>query len=186
MTDEAPRLEPRLKPWMVSLAVASVASLVAVIQLGRLHPDEVYQFLEPAWWRVHDYGIKAWEWEVGIRNWAVPLFFSLILRFCDLVGIHHPRVVRALIEVPQYLLHAWMLQAVYRYTARRVGERWALWAIFLVGLYGLVIAFAGRTLGESMSASFFIIGLEALDRTDRPLRSGLIGGTLLGLSVVAR
>jgi phosphatidylinositol glycan class B len=182
MTDEA----PRLKPWMVSLAVASVASLVAVIQLGRLHPDEVYQFLEPAWWRVHNYGIKAWEWEVGIRNWAVPLFFSVIIRFCDAVGIHHPRVVRALIEVPQFLLHAWMLQAVYRYAERRVGARWGLWAIFGVGLYGLVIAFAGRTLGESISASFFIIGAEALDRTERPVRAGLIGGALLGLSVVAR
>jgi GPI mannosyltransferase 3 len=176
----------RPNPWIVSLAVAAVASTVAVVQLGRLHPDEVYQFLEPAWWRVHGYGIRAWEWEVGIRNWAVPLFFSVILRVAGALGVENPRIARALIEVPQFFLHAWMLRAVYRYTERRVGSRWGAVAVFAVGLYGLVIAFGGRTLGESLSAAFFIIGAEALDRSERPMRAGLLGGSMLGLSVVAR
>jgi len=110
----------------------------------------------------------------------------VLLRACNALGIAHPRAYRAVLELPQLFLHAWMLLAVYGYCRRRVDERWAYLGVLMVGLYGLVVAFAGRTLGESLSTAFFVIGVEALDRSEKQVRAGLLGGAAMGLSVVAR
>ncbi|XXF79808.1 glycosyltransferase family 39 protein [Myxococcaceae bacterium GXIMD 01537] len=179
---------PRLPPWQRVLlgVVALLPAVIAVAQLGRIHPDEVYQVLEPAWHRVHGYGVQAWEWRDGLRNWAVPLVASWVLRLAALLGITHPVAYRALLAVPQAALHGWMLWAVFRFASRRVGREAAVLATVLVGLYGPVLAFAGRTLGESFSAALLTVGLEALDRTERPSRSGALGGLALGLAVVTR
>jgi GPI mannosyltransferase 3 len=167
-------------------AVALVPAVIAVAQLGRIHPDEVYQVLEPAWHRAHGYGVLAWEWRDGLRNWAVPLVISWLLRLADLLGLTHPQAYRALIAVPQAALHGGMLLAAYRFTARRTGQAGGLLATLLLGLYGPVLVFAGRTMSESFSAAFLVVGLEALDRKERLERAGLLGGLALGLAVVTR
>jgi hypothetical protein len=168
--------------------VGAIPAILAVLQLGRIHPDELYQCLEPAFYRAFGYGVLSWEWEAGVRNWAIPIFFSWLLKLCQAIGISDPRAYRAVLEVPQYLLHAGMLTAVFRYAARRVGPTGGLWAMAAVGLSAPVIVFAGRTLGESFSTAFVVIGLEALDPNRPSPRSvpGLLGGAALGLSVVAR
>jgi phosphatidylinositol glycan class B len=172
--------------WTWMGAVALLPAVIAVLQLGRIHPDEVYQVLEPAWHRVHGYGVLAWEWRDGLRNWAVPLVVSWLLRLAELLGFTHPQAYRALIALPQAALHGWMLLAAYRFASRRAGHAGGLLATLLLGLYGPVLVFAGRTMSESFSAAFLVVGLEALDRRERPERAGLLGGLALGLAVVAR
>ncbi|HLL53195.1 MAG TPA: mannosyltransferase, partial [Myxococcaceae bacterium] len=171
-------------PWLALLGVALVPSVLALWQLGRIHPDEVYQALEPAYFRAHGYGVLAWEWQVGLRNWAVPLFFSWLLRLSAVFGIHHPLGYRAVLEVPQLGLTVWALWATYRYAERRAGHFGGLASVALLGFYGAWLVFAGRTMGESFSAAFLVIALEALDRPE-PRRAGLLAGAALGLSVVA-
>lgn len=166
--------------------VGLLPALIAVVQLGRIHPDEVYQLLEPAWARVHGYGVLAWEWRVGLRNWAAPGLAAGVLRLAQALGLTHPVAYRALLAVPQAALHGWMLWATYRYAERRAGPWGGVLSVLLVGLYGPVLVFAGRTLGESLSTAFLVVALEALERTERPERAGLLGGLALGLSVVAR
>lgn len=176
--------------------IALVPAIHAVALLGRIHPDEVYQALEPAFWRATGgTGILAWEWQQGLRNWAVPLFLSAILKACFAVGIDNPRVYRAVLEVPQYALHLASLFAVYRFAKRRLGEgseAWATVATGLVGLHGLVILFAGRTMSESISASFLMLAVEAVDHacsdeaTSPEWKQGLLAGVYSGLAVVAR
>ncbi|MET0401796.1 MAG: mannosyltransferase, partial [Cystobacter sp.] len=170
----------------MGLLLALLPAVLAVAQLGRLHPDEVYQALEPAWFRAHGYGVLAWEWRVGLRNWALPLVLSGLLRLCSALGLTHPVAYRAVLALPQVALQAWMLWAVFRFSARRVGPRSAWLATLAVGLYGPVLVFAGRTLGESLSAAFLVVAVEALDRQERPLRAGLLAGSTLGLAVVVR
>ncbi len=196
-----------------------------MLQLGRLHPDEVFQYLEPANFKAFGYGILAWEWQTGLRNWAVPGLIAGVLKLCASLGIDDPWKRRAVIELPQMALHGWMLWAAWKHAVRRLDEALARWVIPLVGLYMPILSFAGRTLGESFSAAFLVIGLEYLDRpftlsggaagvegsvpvrsegaansqsdvvssataeavsTKSTLNPALLGGAVLGLSVVAR
>nr|WP_241759610.1 glycosyltransferase family 39 protein [Pyxidicoccus parkwaysis] len=166
--------------------MALIPAVIAVLQLGRIHPDEVYQALEPAFWRVHGYGVLAWEWKDGIRNWAVPGVLAGFLKLAELLGITRPQGYRAVVAIPQAALHAWSLWAAYRFVARRAGPQGGELAALLVGLYGPVLVFAGRTLGESFSASFLVVAMEALDRRERTARAGLLGGAALGMAVVTR
>ncbi len=181
---------PATQARALAAAVALVAALVAVFQLGRLHPDEVFQVLEPANHRAFGYGVLAWEWTVGLRNWAVPGLFAYLLKLGTALGIDDAQARRAWLEVPQWALHAAMLLAVYRLTARRVDGPWALASIPLVGLYGPVVHFAGRTLGESISTAFMVLALERIDAAQRDADAKwhvpALGGALLGLAVVSR
>lgn len=173
--------------WILAAAVALVPAIVAIVQLGRLHPDEVFQTLEPANFKAFGYGVLAWEWQVGLRNWAVPGLFAWLLKLAAALGIEDPLARRAWLEVPQAALHWAMLLAVHRVVARRLAHRLALAAIPLAGLYGPVIHFAGRTMGESFSTAFLVIALERLDAArSRAWHVAATGGALLGLAVVAR
>lgn len=165
--------------------LALAPTLLAVAQLGRIHPDEVYQYLEPAYARVHGYGVLAWEWREGLRNWAYPGLLALLLRLSTALGIAHPVAYRAVLAMPQLLLHAAALLAVHRFAGRRTPKGAAL-ATALVGLQGLAWVYAGRTLGESLSVAFLWIALERLDRPEAPRWNDAFGGFLLGLTVVVR
>jgi hypothetical protein len=177
-------IPPRI-PWKLILSIGAIPAIVAVLQLGRIHPDEVYQWLEPAFYRAHGYGILSWEWSAGIRNWAIPIFFGWLLKLCAAIGVSNPRIYRAVLEVPQYFLHVAMLASVYRYSERRIGGEGAAWATALVGLCAPVVVFAGRTMGESFSAAFLVIALAALDRPASKAVA-ILGGAMLGLAVLAR
>lgn len=206
----------KLKPFPFALLLALPPALLAVFQLGRLHPDEVFQALEPANWRAFGYGILAWEWQVGLRNWALPGLLGWLLKFGEALGIHDPQARRALLEVPQWLLHAASVLAVYRLCLRRLmivpavviptgaplavaatpslddggaANRLAHWGAVLYASYGILWHFAGRTMGEGISAAILVIALERLDlgRAQKaPFHAALAGGALLGLAVVAR
>lgn len=177
-------MNSRHRPLLIPLVCALPAALEAVVQLGRIHPDEVFQSLEPATFRAFGYGTLAWEWTVGLRNWAVPGLFAVLLKACAAIGIDHPQARRAVLELPQYALHVAMLLAAYRFTARRVGAERASWAIPLLGLTGLVIHFGGRTMTETWSTAFLVWGLERLDAKER--NASALGGALLGCAIVTR
>lgn len=188
---------PLKTPWREVLLAALPAALHAVLLLGRLHPDEVYQSLEPAMHRAFGYGIVAWEWQVppdpsaatqpwGIRNWAVPGLFAALFRAGDAVGLRSVMARRLLAELPQVLLHAAMLAAVWRFSARRVGAPLARWCLWLVALYGPLVWFAGRTMSEAWSVAFLVWGLERLDDEAAGPRAWALAGALLGFAQVTR
>lgn len=185
----APAIVPAARPpWRLLLVLAAVPILEAVFRMGRLHPDEVYQSLDPAMHRAFGYGVLAWEWQVGLRNWFVPGVFSYLLQLADVFGVHDVQARRFVLALPQYGLQVAMLAAVWRLAARRIGEAFAPWAVVLIALNPLVIFFAGRAMSESFSAAFLVWGLERLDakESDADWKVALLGGVLLGFAQVTR
>jgi GPI mannosyltransferase 3 len=172
------------RPWAWVLAVVPAA--LAVAELGRLHPDEVYQFLEPAYFRVHGYGVLAWEWRQGLRNWAAPLLLSAVLRVGGWFGVHDPWWARGLLAVPLALLQGWGLLAAARLGLRRAGSLGSWTALLALGLLPLFRVVAGRTLGEALSAALLVVAAEALSRDAGDRRGGWLGGLALGLAFVVR
>lgn len=181
----AQRLSAVPVPWRLVCLAAAVPCVLALWQLGRLHPDEVFQYLEPAHHRAFGYGILAWEWQQGLRNWAIPGLLSWLLSACAAVGIDDVWARRAVLELPLYGLHVLAMAAVYRLCARRLPAPLARWSLALVGLYYPVLTFAGRTMSETFSTAFLLIAVDWLDRRGQVLYAAW-GGVALGLSVVAR
>ncbi|MFP2911530.1 hypothetical protein ACLESD_42190, partial [Pyxidicoccus sp. 3LFB2] len=59
---------------------------------GMYWPDEVYQSLEPAHRLVYGYGLVAWEFVEGARNWALPGLVAGVLGLARLLGLNTPTV----------------------------------------------------------------------------------------------
>jgi GPI mannosyltransferase 3 len=150
------------------VVLALVPAVAAVAVLGRLHPDEVYQFLEPAFARVHGYGVLAWEWRSGLRNWAVPLVLAAVLRVGSWLGLTDPWVARGLLAVPVWALQAWGLVAAARLGRRRAG---------ILGGAALGLAFVVRY--GSLPAVAAALAWVAARR-----RWALLGWTAVGLGAV--
>lgn len=192
----SPAAEQRT-PW-VEIAIAALpAALHALLLLGRLHPDELFQSLEIALHRAYGYGVVPWEWQVppnaalatqpwGIRNHLVPMVLATLFKLGDVMGLSSVMGRRVLAEVPQFLLHVAMLGAVFRVAARRVSHQLARPCLWLVALYGPLVWFGGRTMSESFSTAFLVWGLERLDDQEAQPGSWAWGGALLGLAQVTR
>lgn len=191
-----PAPSPRT-PWAEVLLAALPAALHALLLLGRLHPDELFQSLEIALHRAYGFGVVPWEWQMppdpasatqpwGIRNHAVPMLFAALFRLGDALGLSSPMSRRVLAEIPQLLLHAAMLGAVWRLVARRTGPQLARLGLWLVALYGPLVWFGGRTMSESFSTAFLVWGLERLDAEAEGPQAWTLGGLLLGLAQVTR
>jgi hypothetical protein len=58
------------------LVLAVALRLVALAIPAVAHPDEVFQYLEPAHRLVFGYGVTTWEWRYGMRGWLIPLIVA--------------------------------------------------------------------------------------------------------------
>ena len=186
--------EARTPTW-ARVAIALLAmppAFVAVLQLGRIHPDEIFQMLQPAHHLAFGQGQLSWEWHDGLRNWLVPGFFGQCLKLAAALGIDDPQARRALLAFTQYVLYALSLGALYRLVRRRLpasvahAEHWSLAGVALLALYAPALQLACRTLSESVSAALLLWGFERLDvRPARP-RVYVLAGALIGFAVIAR
>ena len=75
MRPSAPR-----SPWLLAALLALPAYLEPVVRLGAVHPDEIFQAIEPAFTQVHGRGYVPWEWKVGLRNEAVVGLLAALYR----------------------------------------------------------------------------------------------------------
>src|SRR2546423_190182 len=68
--------------WLAaSLGIGAALRLwLAVHDDGLYWPDEIYQSLEPAHRLVFGYGMVAWEFIEGARNWALPALVAAVIK----------------------------------------------------------------------------------------------------------
>lgn len=179
---------PTRPPWKLLVALSLLPLFETVFRMGRLHPDEVFQSLDPAMNRAFGYGVLAWEWQVGLRNWFVPGVFSFLLRAAETFGVHDVQARRFVLALPQFGLQVAMLAAVWRLAARRIGPALAPWAVAFIALNPLVIFFGCRAMSESFSAAFLVWGLERLDakESNEGWKTAFLAGVLLGFAQVTR
>jgi len=166
---------------------AVALALLAALQSGRIHPDEVYQFLEPANRLAFGYGVQSWEWHQGVRNWAIPAVLAAGMKAAHALGATGPLGHRLGAAAAVAVLAFPGLRAVLGYAARRTESAWAArLALGLVCAWATSLYFLGRTLGEPMGVLLGVAGLAILDDRARPWRAGLWAGLGLGLAVVVR
>ena len=172
----------------LSLGIGSALRLwMATHDDGVFWPDEIYQGLEPAHRLIFGYGIVAWEFQEGARNWAFPGFIALVLKGCQMLGVTDPRTYVMAVRAVFGLVGVATAAATYQ-LARSLGAA-ALAAAAGASIFAFAapaIYFAPRAMSESAAALLVALGLAlALPPRARSWRL-LLGTVLLALAVFLR
>ena len=109
-------------PSRLAAAGAFLSVLVAALTRGRVHPDEVFQYLEPAHGLAFGYRVVSWEWVEGLRNWAVPGVLGGLLVLCRAVGLEHPWAMVGLLWCGCAAVQAVGTWVLYRLVKERGGR----------------------------------------------------------------
>ncbi|KFA87213.1 hypothetical protein [Archangium violaceum] len=154
---------------------------------GVAWPDEIYQSLEPAHRLVFGYGMQAWEFLEGARNWTLPGLVAALFKLSGLLGLEEPRGYLGLTKGAFGLVGAatawgsWKLARAYGASPLAASAGASLFALAAVPLY-----FAPRAMSENASALPVVLGLALALAPGASRRAGVVGASLLGLAVLLR
>jgi GPI mannosyltransferase 3 len=170
-------------PLVVVLLLALAVRLPLVFWPNVTHPDEIFQYLEPAWRRLGHDGIVTWEWRDGIRSWFLPTLFEGPVVLGDWLApggagafiVSRLTVALASLSI---VVSAWFFGA-------RVSRTHAILAAFVAAIWFEIVYFAPHTLSEPLATALILPA--ALLLTGAPSQRRLaIGGGLLALAFVWR
>jgi phosphatidylinositol glycan class B len=185
-----PSFEPYLARGLLLLALVLGAILrvrLALTDDGLYWPDEIYQSLEPAHRLVFGYGLVAWEFIDGARNWALPGLVAGLMEVARGLGLDTPGGYLGVVKGFFALLGTACAWGSYR-LARTYGATplAAAAGACLLALGAVPIYFAPRAMSENASALPVVWGL-AIALTPNASRRALgVGASLLGLAVMLR
>ena len=173
-----------------------VHPLAAILLLGALirlplafwpnfhHPDEIFQYLEPAWRLLGHDSIITWEWRYGMRSWLLPAVMTGPVAIGDWLApggmgaFVLPRLVVALASL-SIVASAWAFGA-------RVSRSHAMIAGLVAAIWFEFVYFAPHTLGEPLSTAAILPAALLLTRAMPSRRDLLAAGALLALAVLFR
>ncbi len=173
------------------IALGAAGRLLAFWLRPSIHPDEYFQYIEPAWRHLHGYGWPSWEWQVGLRSWVLPGYHGAWLALLDWLSVHDGARGVAFLQLHWALLSLLVIPAAYRAAAALAGEEAGLLAAALCALFPELLYFAPHTLTELPATIFatwglarWIEGRSLEGRAER--RAALHAGLLLSLAVCLR
>ena len=99
---------PRVNPLLRLAAIFGIGLLLRLLALvyePPHHPDEFFQYLEPAWGRLTGASVETWEWRDGVRSWVLPgyhgAWMALLLRLGVRDGVTVATVLARALGVAQ-------------------------------------------------------------------------------------
>ncbi|WP_249158871.1 4-amino-4-deoxy-L-arabinose transferase [Bradyrhizobium tropiciagri] len=173
----------RIHPLALLLLLALAVRLPLAFWPNTIHPDEIFQYLEPAWRMLGHDGIVTWEWRYGIRGWFLPTLMAGPVALGDWVApggsgaFVVPRLVAVLASL-SIVVSAWSFGA-------RVSRTHAIVAAFVAAIWFEIVMLAPHTLSESIATALIVPA--ALMLTGAPSRTRLlVGGAMLAIAFVCR
>lgn len=162
-------------------------------EVGIYWPDEIYQSLEPAHRLAFGYGLRAWEYVDGARNWTFPALVAVVMKVASVFGASSPERYLWLLRM---LFSAFGVVAAwgsYRLAiAYKAAPRLALAGAALFAFNAASLYFSHRAMSEVASLPLLVWGYVFLledrleDRLTRPRLWWAMGASLLGLAVLVR
>jgi len=187
-TEDAAARTRRRRTALAFLAILAVAlglRLAALLPFSMHHPDEIFQYLEPAHRLAFGQGVTTWEFRYGMRGWLLPTMLSWAMTLGQAIApggtlyLTLPRVLMSLasLSVP---IAAFAI-------GRRRSPAHGLVAMTVMGVWFECVYFSAHVLSEQVSVILFMPA-AALMLSERP-RAALHyagAGLLLGLAVAIR
>lgn len=164
--------------------------ITAIFSVGNHHPDEHFQILEFAGYKLglaNDVDL-AWEFHFRMRPTIQPAMVVVVYRFFALFGLTDTffiAMVMRLLSAALSFYSIWLVVNLYmdRFKTKRM-QTWFVALSFLIwiALYNNV-----RFSSENWSANLFMIGFVLLMKRPNPkLGKYILAGVLFGLSFVIR
>ena len=177
----------RLILWPALIAGLGCRIYVALTDHGIYWPDEIHQSLEPAHRLVFGYGLVAWEFAAGARNWAFPGFVAALMKTSAVFGGDSPHIYLPVIRFVFVTLSLGTALGIYglarawRASEEAAAAGAAAWALAAPSIY-----FAHRAMSENGATFVAVWGVALLLAPQAPRRSVWVGASLLGLGVLFR
>lgn len=175
-------------PLTVSLAVALAIRLcIAVAFPNAYAPDEIFQYIEQAHRLVFGLGYVPWEFQIGLRSWAIPLLLAAPMALAHwftpapLAGLVLIRILLCIASLP-------IVWCATKWGERFHGTQGAWIAGLLTALWPDLWLMAPHPLEETLSTDLLIpaIYLVEASRGQAGLRHVAWAGCLLGLTFALR
>lgn len=177
----------RLVLWTALIAGLGCRIYVSLTDDGIYWPDEIHQSLEPAHRLIFGYGLIAWEFAAGARNWAFPGFVAAVMKVSAALGGDSPQIYLLVIRFVFVAMSLGTALGIYRLARSwRASEEaaaagMAVWALAAPSIY-----FAHRAMSENAATFLAVWGVAFLLAPGAARRSVWLGASLLGLSVLFR
>nr|WP_295373198.1 mannosyltransferase [uncultured Sphingosinicella sp.] len=179
-------LEHRWTPLLGILLLAACIRLATISLASIHHPDELWQYIEPANGIVFDRWVIPWEYRAGIRSWLIPVLLAAPMALGHVLApgsslfLILPKILVVLVSL-----------VVVAYSAAfglRLSRLHGLVAGFVAATWVELVQFAPRTMSEPLSLALFLPAAYLLTLPSERLtrRNCLIAGLLLGLCFVVR
>jgi phosphatidylinositol glycan class B len=174
----------RVHPLVVILLLAAAVRLPLAFWPNFHHPDEIFQYLEPAWRMLGHDSIVSWEWRYGMRGWLLPTVMAGPVAIGDWLvpggmgAFVLPRLLAATASL-SIVVSAWAFGA-------RVSRTHANVAGFVAAIWFEFVYFAPHTLGEPLATATLLPAAMLLTRAMPSPRDLMGGGALLALTILFR
>jgi phosphatidylinositol glycan class B len=200
------RAQNRAVLIFVLCALGAVARGLSVFLDPPMHPDEFFQYLEPAYMHLTGVGVEPWEFRDGLRSWVLPFYNGAWLSAFMAVGVSRGETLVRLVQLQGALVNAVLVWVAYRggasctrkllaapYTEQGAGFAGGAFAAFLCASFPLLVIYAGHTLSELPSLLFLLAGFVQVselteDGVEPALarRKAAVAGALLSFGACLR
>ena len=171
-------------PLVLALAFVARAA-VALSGDFSLHPDEIFQYLEPAHRLVFGNGVTYWEYFYGARAWFVPGLVAGVLKLFDLVGLGEPRWYVGGVELVFCAISLTIPAGMYLAARNHFGETSARVALLAGVFWYELCGFAHKPMTEFVATGPLLLALWIAVRSGRVELAAGLWATLLTVLVAA-
>jgi phosphatidylinositol glycan class B len=175
---------PRLYPLFAILLLAAALRLPLAFWPNFHHPDEVFQYLEPAWRMLGHDSVITWEWRYSMRSWLLPTIMVGPVAIGDWIApgglgaFILPRILVALASL-SIVASAWAFGA-------RVSRTHSILAGLVAAIWFEFVYFAPHTLSEPLATAAMLPAALLLTRDAPSSRDLAAGGALAALAFLFR
>jgi hypothetical protein len=183
--DDEQMARPPASAILCGLMLLAVALRAwAALTPGFLHPDAVYQYLEPAYRLLGGDGVITWEWRVGIRSWMLPALLAGPLWIGETLAPDGPlpMILPRLATATASLGTVWAAWTIGRRHSLLTGAL----AGFVAATWFEIVFFAAETLAEPLATAAIIPAAALLTQPRVTNGRIVLAGALLGFAILAR
>lgn len=175
---------PHILPLILILAFVLRATFALTTDYVA-HPDEIFEYLEPAHRLAFGQGIVTWEYAYGTRSWIIPGFVALILKCLAALGLDRPDIYLPTVRLVFCAISLSLPVSVYRIAQALLDEGAARLALVGTAFWYELIFFAPTPMPDALAAYAFFAALAFL--LGRPGRgSAPAFGVLAALTLALR